>query len=356
MLASETDASVRKELQLQLRQTQLDMAGSDGESMAALENDRQYRRNRAVQYLVSATNLAMEQALANQSCWTNRPDLLQQMVGLGSAVGYSAAMVAPASGAALAVGAGLQVVGGVIDYIKQLIVKKKVRAFTKALDPIDSTCAIEKMNQVYCAARDTDVTISVLSKAGSGMTTDPLSARSATESSRVARFSAWLEKLRTGAGSVASPEDADRVAFIENQKLRLEQSLRYLQGFIEITNLFACKCRTTRPIQYLRDFICMSAILHAPWESAFDHPLCAIYSADFIPFYLLGITRDQALQLSSKYQGLTFNQVDLTLLAKENIPIDIDFDKVEPRFIAWHALANRDCSPRRRTSWGTIYD
>lgn len=345
LLATETDADVRKDLQAQLRTIQVEMAGSDGASMVAIEGDRRIRKNEAIRVLVSATNLAMEQALANQQCWENKPDLLRQIVGLGSAVGYSAAAVAPTSVVALAMGAGLQLVGGFWDFVQRLAVAKKVTAFTKALDPISLVCVLEKMNQIYCAARDSQNTLEVFAKEGTSLSRDPV-----WQGIRLARrelpvLITWLDKLKSGAGSVSTPEDAQKINSIEYKKQLLEQSPRYFQGYLaKYRPLFLQVTDPDARFGFLRDFILSLSMSFCPDfgnGSTSPNPLCAINSMDFAPFYLLGLTRGQYLQLRSKYQGLSFSQVDLQLFAREGILVDTDIDQVEPRYARWYSLAKQ---------------
>jgi hypothetical protein len=348
LLATETDGDVRKDLQAQLRSIQVEMAGSDGASVAAEESDRRSRKNEAIRVLVSATNLAMEQALSNQQCWADKPDFLRQIVGLGSAVGYSAAAIAPASTVALAMGAGLQLVGGFWDFIRRLATQKKVSTFTKALDPISLTCALEKMNQIYCAARDSQNTLNVFSKAGTSLSQDPV-----WQGIRLARrelpvLITWLNKLKSGAGSVSTPEDAQKINNIEYKKQLLEQSPRYFQGYLaKYRPLYLQVTDPDARFGFLRDFITSLSNAFCPDYGSgssgmvSSNPLCGINSTDFAPFYLLGLSRGQYLQLRSKYQGLLFSQLDLQLFAREGILVDIDIDQVEPRFVRWHDLAKQ---------------
>lgn len=356
LLAAETDPAIRRDLQTQLRQIQIDMAGSEGSTIASLENDRRHRKSEAIRVLVLATNSAMEQAISNQECWVDKPDVLRQIVGLGSAVGYSTAAVIPSSTAALATGAGLQLIGGFWDFVKRLGKAKKVNYFTKSLDSIALTCALEKMNSIYCSALDTQNSLNVLAKTGTELNLNPVWQGVRFNRRELPVLIGWLEKMKSGAGGVSSPDDADKINSIEQRKQLLEQSPRYLQGYqSKYRPLFAQVSSVEAKFGILKDFISSLSSVYCPEYGngmTSPNPLCRVYSIDFVPFYLLGLTRDQTLALKAKYMGLVFNFVDLQLLLKENILVDIDLEKVEPRFWQWYNLARQNIDAEASTVLG----
>ncbi|MDG0817881.1 hypothetical protein [Bdellovibrio svalbardensis] len=344
LLATETDAASRADLKSQLQSIQVELAGAEGEKLASLERDRTYRKNEAIRTLVTATNLALEQALANQTCWGNKPDLLQQIVGMGSAVGYSAAMVSPASTVALGMGAGLQMIGGVLDFFKRAADRNKVSAFTQAMNPIALTCALEKMNQIYCAAKDTQNTLDVIAKAGATLKQDQVWGGIRLARRELPTFIDWLERLRSGAGNVSSPEDADKIEQFEIKRQLLQQTPRRLTGYLgKYRPLFSQASSVPVRFGILKDFIAdlSSSFCYDNPNAHNSNPLCVIYSPDYVPFYLLGIDRSRYLQLRSTYQGLTFSQIDLSLLEKEGINVDINIDSVQPKFNAWYDIAKQ---------------
>ncbi|WP_413288489.1 hypothetical protein [Bdellovibrio sp. HCB337] len=344
LLATETDATARQDLKTQLQEIQIYLSGAEGQRVAAMESDRRIRKNEALRILVSSTNVAMDQAIANQSCWAAKPDLLQQLVGLGSTVSYSAAVVAPASGVALAMGAGLQIVGGVMDYFKRLSTAKKISRFVAPLSPVALTCALEKMNQIYCAARDSQSSIDVVAKAGSSLAQDPVWQGITLNRRSLPIVINWLERLRTGSGSVSSPEDAFKIEELEYKKQALQQSPRRFQGYLaKYKPMFLQATSQDTKFGFLQKFIANmsdSFCTTMPGMTS-SNPLCSIHPASYVPFYLLGIDSTQYNQLVSKYSGMTFSQVTLQLLAAENIPVTIDIDLVEPRFVIWHDLAKQ---------------
>lgn len=345
LIASETSLSVRETLQAQFRDVQIKLAGSDGISISALEADRHSRKQEAIRILVSSANLAIGQAIANQQCWIDKPDYLQQMVGLGSAVGYSAATVAPTSSVALALGAGLQFVGGFWDYVKRLSVDKKVTNFSSSLDPVALTCALEKMNHVYCSAKDAQVTLEILASKSGLLNKNLIWEGVRLEKKDLPLLLDWLNKLKSGAGSVSSPEDADKLNRFELKRQEAEQSPRTFQGFLgKYRPIFQLANDQETRFGILRDFISDTSRTLCPTyngELQTSNPLCKAYSYDFIPFYLLGLTRDEVLTLKSKYTSLTFSQLDLQLLQKENLLVDVDIDQVEPRFTSWLLIAKQ---------------
>lgn len=344
LLATETDATARQDLKKQLQDIQIYLSGADGQRVAAMDADRRIRKNEAMKILVSSTNLAMDQAIANQSCWAAKPDLLQQLVGLGSSVGYSAALVTPASGVALGLGAGMQIIGGVMDYFKRLSTAKKISTFTAPLSPVALTCALEKMNQIYCAARDSQSSIDVISKAGSSLAQDPVWQGMTLNRRNVPLVINWLERLRTGAGSASSPEDVVKIEDLERRKQLLQQSPRRLQAYLAKYKPMYLQATTQEgKFGFLRDFIAnlSSSYCYNQPGVTNSNPLCSVNAPNYAPFYLLGVNSAQFNLLISKYSGLEFSQVTLQLLAAEGIPVNIDIDQVETRFVVWYDTAKQ---------------
>lgn len=347
LLASESDPAVRADLKLQLQDIQIYLSGAEGERMAAMESDRRIRKNEALRILVASTNLALDQAISNQACWAAKPNLLQQLVGLGSSVGYSAAMVAPASGVALAMGAGLQVVGGVMDYFRRLAAAKKINTFTAPLSPVALTCALEKMNQIYCSARDSQSSIDVVAKAGSSLTQDPVWQGMSMNRRNLPILMGWLERLRTGSGSVSSPEDAAKVEELEHKKQMLQQAPRRFLAYVaKYRPMFAQAITSESKFGFLKEFIsgvASSFCRQDPYNPnpGPANPLCSVHSTSYAPYYLLGIDGTQYAKLISNYPGTGFSQLSLSLLANENIPVALDIDAVEPRFTLWYDEAKQ---------------
>ena len=162
-------------------------------------SDGSYRtteaNGRALQSLVSGTNLLLKQASLNQTCLLNNPGILTGVAGVAGSV---SAMILT-GGTSLAVAAGADILNGVIESARLAKLNKKIAKLSGSLTASAYQCVLESMSKQWCAGQDA---LRLLKIAGDA-SAHPGEGSEFQKGVNVLNvdskvFTDWLDKLRAG--------------------------------------------------------------------------------------------------------------------------------------------------------------
>lgn len=345
LLSQTADPIETAALKDELRSTELNLARSQGQQASVSYTDRRQRQNKALTELVTATNASMDQILANQACWINKPNLLRELGSVAIGVGGSVAMATPASETAMLIGAGVQMTAKVIDFFQKFKVQKKINEFNLTLSSTAMTCALERMSEIYCSARDTLRAVQTAGKNIHGE--DPVwsGVKLLDEDMPVAL--AWLDRLRSGGGA-GTPSEADERLSLAKQEAELNESRNVAFAIMDQQEkIYNGLSDPQLRFQTLRDAANQVASWFCPDMSSgggmvsYSNPLCAPLNIDYIPFHLLGITVDERLKLGVPFQNRIFkiSEIEASYFAGAGVTFKGTFGLMRTQFDEWMRLS-----------------
>ena len=150
MQISTASAADQPALLEQLRTTQVQLAVNSGYLQSNGDYNRQVRRANALSDLSTSTSLLMKQAIANQSCLVNHPDVLTGFAGVASAVASGMST----GGTALLAAAGVQLLATVVEFYRQSRIASALEKASQGVVATGMQCAIEALTNQWCEARD----------------------------------------------------------------------------------------------------------------------------------------------------------------------------------------------------------
>lgn len=355
LLTQTTDPEELSDLRSQLYSVRIQLAGTLSESRDTAINDQQMRRAQALRLLLSSTNQAVNQILANESCWVGQPGVLQQVAGVGTVLGASAALTTPASQTAVLLTSGMSILSTLVDFLERLSTAKKLAQFDLALSSTALTCALEKMNDVYCSAQDT---LNAIKKVGPKLhdpKQDPVWKGLGLLEKEIPVLLGWLQKIKSGGGANTT-EDAEKRAEIEIRQVKLENSKIIYQGVSRDAELRYNQ--TENPDQ--RFSILRNMIVGFLFRTCYtmtgnqdsSNPICTTVSFEFIPYYILGLESNEYQSLRKLYNNLNFTSIDLDLLRGAGIIKDYSLVRSRERFNALYENAREQFEIEKRLALG----
>ncbi len=340
LLSQTTDPTEISDLRRQLYSVKIELAGTLGQARDSALNDKQMRKAQAMRLLLGSTQQAVNQIIANEACWINQPSLLQQVAGVGATLGASAALTTVASETAVLLSAGMGIISTIVDFFERLATAKKLAQFDLALGSTAITCAMEKMNDVYCSAQDT---LNAIEKIGSrfhDIKKDPVWSGVELLEKQIPTLLSWLQKLKSGGGA-GTVSDAVRQAEIELQEVNLLNSSRIFEGFYRDSKLRYDQTIGAEAkfliIRNLAGGFFFSTCSGERGEHKNDNPFCT-EDFGYAPYELVGLSKNEQLTLLGKYDG--FNFFNLTLETIRSVGIDRDFN-IETVKVQFQKMYNR---------------
>lgn len=357
LLTQTTDPDEIASLRTQLYTVRIELAGAMSSAHDSALNDQQTRRSQALRLLLSSTNQAVNQVLANESCWVGQPGVLQQVAGAGTILGANAALMTPASQTAVLLTSGMSILSTLVDFLERLSVAKKVAQFDMALSSTALTCAMEKMNDVYCSAQDT---LNAIKKVGPKIhdpNEDPVWRGLSFLEKEIPVLLGWLQKIKSGGGA-NTIEDAFKKSEIELSEVKLNNSKTIFHGFVRDFQLRYDQ--TSDPEQrfaLIRNMIraFMYSVCYNTSSGNVDslNPVCNTrISMSYLPYYLLGLSSSQFQKLVQKFSNLEFSSVDMGLLQSVEINNDYSLEKTRTQFNNLHVLAQEQFDIQKKLALG----
>lgn len=232
MLSQPLSASEKTAIQADIRTTQLSIAEYRGYQQGDFENERFRTRVRATQSIIAATNAVFNRLIANESCWVNRPGILQDIAGLGMAVGQVAAIGARNVETSLFIGAGMNLVANIIDFFQRKKLEYPINQHATAIESTAMTCAMETMANQYCGAKDTEIAITLVAEAltSKNITDDTWSSIRLIER-EIPNITMWLETVMAGS-TPANSANAQQRQDIYDKEQKLKSAKDFVIGLI----------------------------------------------------------------------------------------------------------------------------
>lgn len=232
MLSQPLSASEKQAIQLDLRTTQLSIAEYRGYQKGDFENERFRTRTRATQATIAATNAVFNRLSANESCWVNHPGLLQDVAGLGVAVGQVAAIGTTNMETSLIVGAGMNLVANIVDFFQRKKMQYPINKNATAIESTAITCAMETMANQYCGAKDTDIAIALVAEALTTRNSEDEAWTSIRLIQReIPNITSWLEIVMAGSTPANSANAQQRQDIYEKEQ-KLKSTKDFVMGLI----------------------------------------------------------------------------------------------------------------------------
>ncbi len=342
-------------LRSQLYSIRIELAGSLSEARDTALNDQQIRRSQALRILLSSTNQAVNQVLANETCWVGQPGVLQQVAGVGTILSGSAALMTPASQTAVLLTSGMSIISTLVDFFERLSIAKKVAQFDLALGSTALTCALEKMNDVYCSAQDT---LNAIKKVGPKLhdpKEDPVWSGLGLLEKDIPILLSWLQKIKSGGGANTT-EDAEKKAAIELQEVKLNNSKTLYEGFSRDAQLrYDQTIDPEQKFSVLRNMVGgFGSRICASSSTGIDYsnPICTTLSFEFMFYYLLGLDSIDYQSLKKINNNLSFSSVDLALIRGSGIMKELSLRVTNQRFQSLYNLAKDAFEIEKRLSLG----
>ena len=319
LLTQTTDPTEISELRSELYRVRIEIAGTMSEAKDTAVNDQQIRKAQALRLLLGSTQQAVNQIIANEACWVGQPSLLQQVAGVGSTLGASAALTTVSSERAVLLSAGLGILSTVVDFFERLSKAKKLSQFDLALSSTAITCAMEKMNDVYCSAQDTLNAVKQVGANYYDSKKDPVWQGVGILEKEIPVLLAWLQKVKSG-GSAGTIEDAEKQANIELREVNLINSQRIFEGYYRDAKLRYDIDRRFEIIINLSlgSFYRLCASNGPNGGPNMENPLCS-GDYQFIPYQLIGLSKTQQLAVQNKYQNISFSSITVDTLVAAGI-------------------------------------
>ncbi len=357
LLTQTTDSDEILSLRSDLYSVRIELAGAVSAARDSALNDQQIRRAQALRLLLSSSNQAINQILMNESCWVGQPSLLQQVAGVGSTLGASAALTTASSQKAVLLSAGLGILSTVVDFFDRLAKAKKLAQFDLALGSTALTCAMEKMNDVYCSAQDTLAAIGKVGQKLHDPKADPVWQGVGFLEKEIPTLLGWLQKIKSG-GSAGTIDDSERQAAIELQEVNLTNSEKLFEGFLRHFKLRYDQTHDPETkFSIIRDMITAvgNRLCYDSYGAIMSsNPICkSPIPVDFAPFHLLGLSPKNYQDLLKINPNFKFQSLSLSLLSEIGIDGNlITLSSVREQFGKWYRLAREKFDIEKRLAVG----
>lgn len=335
-----------------LQTIELELASAKGFQKADDENEVEARQLGSVNTLLITTQALMDQMVSNQRCWDKFHIILQQVAGLGAAVGQSAALDASTSGISAIVGAAVSLAAMIMDVSHRKMQENRINKVAEILEPSAVICASETMANQYCSAQDALNAVELVARAlTSSKPDDEVWSGIRLLEREVPNVTSWLEIVRAGA-AVSTSGAATAAQKIYQKEELLKSSKAIAQARIKETAKLFDKVTETDPAkkalkqwnlekQALKDIIVNIYGLGSHiGGGGVTNPMATIYTNTHLGGYkLLGIPDDYIPQQGSN--GIKeFDQFNpFTDWPPSLGKFSPDMGVVERSFNEWHKLA-----------------
>ncbi len=352
LMSTTTDPAEMTLLRNELITTQLELAQASSERDSREQIEATYRRARSLRTLVLGTNAAIDQMLNNRECWLKKPGVLQNVAGIGSAIGYSVAMSSPNTEIGFLVSAGMQIVSRTIDFFIKLAREEDVDQFQVSIQPLAMTCALQKMNRIYCEAQDTVKAIDTVGPNLHKPTKDPIWSGVRILERDIPRAISWIEKLRAGGNPNSQVDARSRLEFQQKEAL-LDNSVLILNGvFEEMGSLLSGTNDLEDKFKVLKDIISgvvapLCPPMYGPSTSpSVGNPMCDINDYYQAVYFLLGVTPEQMAQIQANNRGALpaftgGGGLSLSMLRAVGVEPTYQLSPIRDRFTNWHDRAKQ---------------
>ncbi len=350
VLSQSLSPSETQTIQSEIKSLQLDIAEYRGYQQGDFQNEKFNRRLLATQSLVAATNSLFSRISSSESCWVNHPSLLENVSGLGMAVGQALSVGARSPETALFVGAGLNLISNIVGYFHRRKTEAKLNLYMSGVEATAMTCALETLSNQYCGAKDSEAAIQIVAQAlTSKMDDDPVWGSIRLLEREVPNITEWLEVVMAGS-SPSSAASARQRQEIYMKEEKLKSTLDFVQGLLAEKRKFIDSITDPQKrwieirsmISEITNKILPSSSYSGPDSVA--NPMGKRFSKDNGAYFLLGFTNPPTLNSSNGTSNIKnpifFDSFDPFLILEQGVYkaqiMSVTIQSVLDNFRMWH--------------------
>ena len=323
------DASEKLMISNELRNNQVQQAKYS--SIDDFNNTETKKSQEAMATLVINTQAFLSTINANQQCLQSNTGML---TGIASMVASVVSSVLPTYGPILK--AGVELTGQVVEFSRTNRINRHIKHISQSIASTAYQCALETLSNNWCSAQDTLNAIELKEVPPINPETDNMWLGVRILDRQLPTLLRWLQKVRAGAIPTTTAE-AERQNLSVRREMRVQIVNRSGKGVINenrgyYNDSMDDKARWT----YLRKMIL--SIVGAVANDRDPSALGEIYPNIYSPYYLLGLTRDEAPK--SNGYILDFGSFDpFTQWPQGKPPFVPDLAFMEKKFDDWVSQA-----------------
>lgn len=347
-LSQETDSSIISNLKTSLYEVESELATASANADTNLLRDHMLRRAEAANLLAMTAQSVTESVVNQKACINSKPEVLRDLVTLGSSIASTAAFAIGQVGPAMLLSTGGKALNSILGYFEDLAIRKKLKRFDLSLQPIALGCTLERITEVMCNGLD-GIRAIESAKVFQKNDKDPFWQGVDILQSDLPNLLRWLDKVRVRGDEPAGPGDATVIIELGQKRKSLENSLvRFNGDKNKLAQTLSRYPNSRDQFKFLRDFAQLPVerfcqVSHSG-GSQIGHPLCeTVDSFDYQPYFLLGVTPAQYGRLLEKFGVSVYPISNFTfdLLAEiEAAPPTLSV--VIQNFLIWHGEAKRN--------------
>lgn len=291
------DASMIK---TQLRSVKLELAQLTGYRQFDTIHDTEVADTMSA--LVSNTNAFLQQAIANNSCIVKHPSLLP---GIASLTGTVAA-AAYTSGISLGIMAGVDLLAITLENVRHWRVQRRINKSSESLVSSAYQCVLESLSNQWCSAEDALSIVRTKGAARPEISKDhPLLHGMRLLDRDLPVVLRWLDQVRAGADATSQAMADRQTKALEREKM-VRTTRAQGMGIIEENRILFELIHSDSPSKNdrdrwiiekntVRDLLAKinggNGFMSGP---QITHPMLEVYAQDYAPYFLLGLTLQQA--------------------------------------------------------------
>ena len=347
-MSSDPNSSLLPIIESSLQQNQIQLAQylgyQDAERSAYHTNQSQMLRN-----LVVSSNVLMTQAVANQTCLLKNPSLLS---GIGSVAGAVSAGVLT-SGVSLGVSAAVDLFGSVVNQVIQMRTARRIRPLIANMGAPVYDCVLEALSNQWCGAQDALNVIGAKSAALTGtQSEDEIWTGLKILDRDLPVILDWLSHVEAGADPTNQAQGSrQNKVLVRRQMIQSarplglgtlnEKKVLFDQAKLDTQKWIVIRSAIPELLASVGISSSSFVIVTAGGSPAASSPLLDIYSSDYAPYYLLGLSLAEApRQNGAIVPFASFDPFTTANPAIPGWPIGLpaykpDLGIVRSQFLAW---------------------
>lgn len=293
------------------------------------QNELRLDDSYALDQTLMSVDILLNQALANQDCLLKTPNAIAQL----AAVAGSIAGGIGSSGLSLAFSAGSELLGIVTEWARRNKLDRQMKPLSKAVQATALSCVMESLSASWCSAEDARRILETQSIARN--IDDPLWKGLRILDRELPVLLQWFGSVRAGSPPANSYQSDQQIMIIRKEEF-LRQLRVYGQGLINENAVLFEGAKSDeqrwnimkRTIEALSDYAGHSFRYGTP-------PTTEVYSTDYAPYYLAGLSRAQAPK--DEYSGgfMNFSVFDPSTHLDPGVSISYSILDLSSRLEEW---------------------
>ena len=215
LLGATSDSTQSTQLSSELQTLNLQIAEAQSNAFSNADYRSTEAQGLALTQLVSGTDILLKQAAQNATCIQKTPGILPAIAGLTGSV-QSALMT---SGYSMVVGAGADLINGVVEGIRKTRIGRKINRMSSAITASAFQCVLESLSDQWCSSQDALDVIRLKGKSIIHSTSQsPLEEGIDLLNEDYETFLDWLDTLRAGTDPANEATAARQAEVLDRDK------------------------------------------------------------------------------------------------------------------------------------------